>query len=159
MKRANQLQPLSRQHHLGLHISSHAKNCSEDPIDIAEHWQALSAYMENNHKHFSFEDNLLIEGLSAYKKTNAEVDNTLRELATQHQSLHQQLLRIKAVQSDEVEAITVAQITQFANTLYNHIRFEERELLPLIERYLLKDELDAIYKASPDAIKHLDQQR
>jgi hypothetical protein len=31
MKRANQLQPLSRQHHLGLHIGRHAKECADNP--------------------------------------------------------------------------------------------------------------------------------
>ena len=36
MKRAAQLQPLSRQHHLGLNISRHAKECSDNPEDISK---------------------------------------------------------------------------------------------------------------------------
>ncbi len=37
MKRANQLQPLSRQHHLGLNLSRHAKECADESEEIAKH--------------------------------------------------------------------------------------------------------------------------
>ena len=37
MKRANQLQPLSRQHHLGLNLSRHAKECTNETDEISEH--------------------------------------------------------------------------------------------------------------------------
>ncbi len=44
-------------------------------------------------------------------------------------------------------------------TIYDHVRFEERELFPVAEKYLTESELDAIYAASPDDIKHLDELR
>ena len=47
MKRAAQLQPLSRQHHLGLNISRHAKECSDNPEDISKHWHKLTSYIDD----------------------------------------------------------------------------------------------------------------
>ena len=69
------------------------------------------------------------------------------------------MAQIQAVQDANSSAITVSQIKEFANLIYDHVRFEERELFPMVEQYLTEDELNAIYEASPDNIKHLDEQR
>ena len=47
MKRANQLQPLSRQHHLGLNLSRHAKECADESEEIAKHWHNLTSYIND----------------------------------------------------------------------------------------------------------------
>ncbi|TXD97572.1 hemerythrin domain-containing protein [Psychrobacter frigidicola] len=164
MKRANQLQPLSRQHHLGLNLSHHAKACIDDPKEITKHWQILSSYLHDMQYHFRVEDNLIVKALLPYQSTQPEVASVLDTLEKQHKLLNEatgnvQMPKEIGTNHNSVIEVTVTQVRQLANILYDHVRFEERELFPIVEKYLTKDELDAIYKASPDKIKHLDEQR
>lgn len=169
MKRANQLQPLSRQHHLGLHVGRHAKECADNPQEIAEHWQALSSYMSDMRNHFKIEDNLIVDALLPHQSTQPDVASALETLEEQHQQLNDLTAEIHASQENKNgqptdslvtdSVVTVDQVRQLANLLYDHVRFEERELLPIVEKYLTEDELNAVYNASPDDIKHLDERR
>lgn len=152
MKRTKQLQPLSRQHHLGLNISCHAKECPDDPEEVAKHWQILSSYLVDMQDHFRIEDNLITTALQPYQSTYLEVASALATLEQQHRLLDK-------LTTNTDNQITDIQVRQLATVLYNHIRFEERELFPIVEKYLTADELNIIYKASPDNIKHLDEQR
>ncbi|WP_350559707.1 hemerythrin domain-containing protein [Psychrobacter sp. CAL346-MNA-CIBAN-0220] len=164
MKRANQLQPLSRQHHLGLHVGRHAKECADNPQEIAEHWQALSSYMSDMRHHFKIEDNLIVDALLPHQAAQPEVASVLDTLEEQHKQLNEVTANIQASQETKNgqatdSVVTVDQVRQLANLLYDHVRFEERELFPIVEKYLTEDELNAVYDASPDHIKHLDEQR
>ena len=159
MKRAKQLQPLSRQHHLGLHVGRHGKECADNPKDIAEHWQALSSYMSDMQQHFELEDDLIVDGLQPYYATQPEVASVLDELAVQHRILRQLTADIAASLETQASLPTITQVRELASLLYDHVRFEERELFPITEKHLTETELDAIYKASPDDIKHLDERR
>ncbi len=159
MKRAKQLQPLSRQHHLGLHVGRHGKECADNPEQIAEHWQALSSYMEDMDDHFKLEDDLIVDGLQPYRDAEPEVASVLDELAEQHKVLRQLTADIKASLETSASLPSVVQVRALAGLLYDHVRFEERKLFPVTEKYLTESELDAIYEASPDDIKHLDEQR
>lgn len=157
MKRAHQLQPLSRQHHLGLHIGRHAKQCADNPQEITAHWQALSSYIDDLHAHFSIEDNLITKALLPYQTAQPEVGSVLDTMKEQHELLNNMKAEIQAAQACANNIVTVRQVKQLGNLLYDHIRFEERELFPIVEKYLTQHELDAIYTASPDDIKHLDE--
>ncbi len=171
MKRIKQLQPLSRQHHLGLHIGRHGKQCTDTSEQIAEHWQALSSYLNDTRNHFKFEYDLLVTGLQPYRTIQPEVASILDKLTDQHKKLYQTAADIEAtilnVSSKTLSTSlktssslpSVTQVRELASLLYDHVRFEERELLPVIEKYLTESELDAIYDASPDNIKHLDERR
>ena len=53
----------------------------------------------------------------------------------------------------------MAQAQEVGTLLYDHIRFEERELYPTVEKYLTEAELDAVYEASSDSIKRPDEGR
>lgn len=163
MKRAHQLQPLSRQHHLGLNLSRHARDCTDSPDEISKHWQALSGYMHDMHNHFQIEDYILASALQPYKDSHSEVALALNTLDEQHTLLREMTAEIDAQMNnsqDRTSNIPEAEkVRQLAHLLYDHIRFEERELFPIAERYLSEEELDAIYDASPDEIKHLDEGR
>ncbi|WLP95462.1 hemerythrin domain-containing protein [Psychrobacter sp. M13] len=159
MKRAKQLQPLSRQHHLGLNIGRHGKECADNPEQIAEHWQALSSYMGDMQDHFRLEDDLIVEGLQPYRKEEPEVAAVLDKLEGQHKELRELTADIAATLKTASSLPSVEQVRALAGLLYDHVRFEERELFPVTEKYLTESELDAIYKASPDDIKHLDELR
>lgn len=43
--------------------------------------------------------------------------------------------------------------------LYDHIRFEERELFPLVQQILSEQELQAIYDASSKNVKREEENR
>ena len=89
MKRANQLQPLSRQHHLGLNLSRHAKESLDEPEEIAKHWDNLTSYINDMAYHFQIEDNLIANALEPYRTTKSDVASVLETLDGQHKQLHQ----------------------------------------------------------------------
>lgn len=159
MQRVNQLQPLSRQHHLGLNLSRHAKECMDAPTEIAKHWHSLTAYIDDMQYHFQIEDSLIANALEPYRASQAEVASVLNTLDKQHKSLHKLMNEVQTSQKSVSNSITVKQVRELGALLYDHIRFEERELYPTVEKYLTEDELDAIYKASPDSIKRSEESR
>lgn len=151
MKRADQLQPLSREHHLGLVLSRHAKECSNDVQEIAEHWTKLTDYINQNMTHhFKVEDDLLLAKLQPYQQNHPQLAEVIGKIAEQHQKLYQ------LVDSPSLSAVRVQQL---ATALYDHIRFEERELFPLAQQVLSEQELDAIYAASAENVKRQDENR
>lgn len=159
MKRAAQLQPLSRQHHLGLNISRHAKECPDSPEDISKHWYNLTAYLNELQSHFDIEDHLIATALLPYSISKPEVASALTTLNEQHQSLQALMSQAQDSVNARSHPISAAQVKELATLLYDHIRFEERELFPIAERYLSTAELDTIYAASPDKVKRVDENR
>ena len=159
MKRANQLQPLSRQHHLGLNLSRHAKESLDEPEEIAKHWDHLTSYINDMAYHFQIEDNLIANALEPYRTTKSDVASVLETLDGQHKQLHQLINTVEQSQKSGNKGVSVAQVHELGTLLYDHIRFEERELYPTVEKYLTEAELDAVYEASPDSIKRSDESR
>lgn len=158
MKRAHQLQPLSREHHLGLNLSNHAKNCSDAPNDILQHWQALENYLTTMTAHFAVEDNVLAKLLSPYKKDIPEIKAALTTLNQHHRELETLLTAMQATEH-KGKPIQAEQVRKLATLLYDHIRFEERELFPLAEKHLNELQLNAIYNASDDNVKRFSKDR
>jgi len=158
MKRAHQLQPLSREHHLGLNLSNHAKNCSDNPDDILQHWQALEIYLTAMTAHFALEDNVLAKLLSPYEKDIPEIKAALVTLNQHHRELETLLTLMQAAER-QGKPIQAEQVRKLATLLYDHIRFEERELFPLAEKQLNESQLNAIYDASDDNVKRFSEGR
>ena len=159
MKRAKQLQPLSRQHHLGLSLSTKAKKCSNDLEQINQHWKALSHYIKQDMaSHFKLEDDLIVSALLPYQSHNMAVKNTLQTLATQHQQLHQLIIQGEKLQQQNQQP-SQQQVIELATALYEHIRFEERQFFPLAQSLLSSQQLEEIYNASDDKVKRVDEHR
>jgi len=151
MKRTNQLQPLSREHHLGLVLSRRAKVCANNVEDIAKHWTALTDYINQNMtNHFKVEDDLILAKLEGYRASHPQVAQVIDKIAEQHQKLYQLI---------GLPSLSAAQVQELANALYDHIRFEERELFPLAQHVLSEQELDAIYDASSKNVKREKENR
>lgn len=74
----------------------------------------------------------------------------------QHILLHKLTSPTQASSNEEVKA---TQVKALGTLLYDHIRFEERELFSLAETHLTEDELDAIYNACSDSVKRIDENR
>ncbi|WP_367105246.1 hemerythrin domain-containing protein [uncultured Psychrobacter sp.] len=158
MKRANQLQPLSRQHHLGLNLSRHAKECVDEPQEIIKHWHNLTSYIDDMQNHFHIEDHLIGASLQPYQD-QPEVAAALNTLDEQHKSLHKIITEAEISEPSENKSVTAIQVRELGTLLYDHIRFEERELFPIAEKYLTEDELDAVYEASSEHVKRPDEGR
>ena len=159
MKRANQLQPLSRQHHLGLNLSRHAKECPDEPAEIAKHWHYLMAYIKDMQAHFNIEDTLITHALKPYHTSHTEVASVLETLDAQHKQLYKLMDETEHSQKSINKEVTAAQVQALGMLLYDLIRFEERELYPAVEKHLKEAELNAIYEASSNSIKRTDELR
>lgn len=137
-------------------MSRHAKECTDAATEIAKHWHNLTTYIDDMHYHFQIEDSVIANALEPYRASQPEVESVLETLAGQHKQLHTLIDKGQKMAS---QSLTREQIRELGTLLYDHIRFEEREIYPIVEKYLTEDKLDAIYQASPDSIKRSDENR
>lgn len=132
MKRHEQLQPLSRQHHNGLLMAmlltkGLKKNASPDLMRdfISRGWR------DELKEHFEMEESVLIPALE--KKSFYPA--LTRQLLEEHRQLR--LIVQKAID----HSATVNDISAFASLLEKHIRFEEKIYFPRAEEALHETEL------------------
>ncbi|MEA1847547.1 hemerythrin domain-containing protein [Chryseobacterium sp. MHB01] len=129
MKRNENLVPLSRDHHFGLLCcwkirQGIKKNIPYERIKnyVADYWG------KNLSRHFDIEDLVL-----------PEVNN--EPLQIQMQDEHRQIRKlIKSIS----QAGSRELLSDFADALHKHIRFEERMIFPYLEEQLSGEELDTI---------------
>ncbi|OOR89645.1 hypothetical protein B0181_06215 [Moraxella caviae] len=145
MKRHPCLQPLSREHHLGLVLSRRAASLADDDAaGIAEHWQALTDYLTTQiPAHFATEKECIADVIFA-KLPSDEAVRLANEMLKQHNEIEALL---------QISAPTAADVRKLAQALHDHIRFEEREVFPVAQAVLDNNELQALYAASSDAAK------
>lgn len=126
MKRSPILQPLSREHHTALTLAKACERAalSGDAAMVSQACQrAIRAFANELDAHFKIEEQSLLPLLTS-PETQALVQRTLVE---------HQLLRglLEGLRQNDVEALN-----NFGNYLSSHVRFEERELFPVIEGLL-----------------------
>lgn len=128
MQRSQALQPLSREHHSALKL---AKACGRAALssDMAEVHQTcqrvIQAYTNELQTHFLIEEQTLLPLLSGTPQ-QALAERTLAD----HRQLHCLL--------DDLKRNDVNALARFGNCLTEHVRFEERELFPVLEAILKK---------------------
>lgn len=126
MKRSPALQPLSREHHSALSL---AKACERAALSgIAEQvgkacQRAITTFAKELEPHFLIEEQSLLPLL---KDPGAQplVQHTLAD----HRQLRELL---KALRQNDANALD-----NFSRCLSDHVRFEERQLFPALERAL-----------------------
>lgn len=126
MKRHQQLLDLSREHHGALQLALHAKRAAQsgDAGQIAASALAcVGVFPRELDPHFVVEETTLLPAL-AEKGENALVQRTLAE----HEELRRLVLLLK--QPD------AATLQSFAGLLSAHVRFEERELFEVAQKYM-----------------------
>ncbi|STZ02208.1 hemerythrin domain-containing protein [Moraxella equi] len=134
MKRHPALQPLSRQHHLGLVIANKAKSATDD--DKLTHHQALVDYLTTAiPTHFEVERTCLADVILT-KLSDDKAVKLAKQMLDEHEYIESLLSNTDP---------SVDDVKELANALYDHIRFEERELFPIAETVLSDDEFFAIY--------------
>lgn len=151
MKRIAQLQPLSREHHLGLSLGFKASQCTNNIEEINHYWQLLISHIQDDlQSHFWVEENLIVTPLLTNHSDNTDVQE-LCQILIQHHNLINQL-------SQKITP-TLADVQTLGQYLYDHIRFEERQLFPLAERLLTAEQLNQVYQKSNDKAKRLSENR
>lgn len=126
MRRHEQLQDLSREHHGALQLALHAKRAvlSGDAARIAVSAAAcVNAFAAELNPHFVVEETALLPEL-AQKGEQDLVQRTLAE----HEELRRLIAQLKIPDATTLQS--------FAELLSAHVRFEERELFEVAQRYL-----------------------
>jgi hemerythrin-like domain-containing protein len=132
MKRSEALKVLSHQHHHGLFAALQLKRASAETAADARR-AFLDFYERDGARHFRAEEELL---LPAYAR-HAEFDRPeIVRVLTEHVDLRRRGQELEASADQDPAALR-----ELGQRLERHIRFEERELFPMIEAALPDDEL------------------
>jgi hypothetical protein len=122
MKRAPELAPLSRDHHVALEHALKLRRAAED--DVAAVVAGFIAFLVTEGRaHFAQEEALLAP----------QVPDDHADLAARMLTEHDELLRRAEVLG---RCPDVASARDLGELLGRHVRFEERELFPLLEHRL-----------------------
>ena len=130
MKRHEQLQDPSREHHLALKLALLARRAlvSGEPLQIqAAATTCATAFVSDLEPHFVREETDVLPMLAQAGET-ALVERTLSE--------HDEMRRLAA----RLPAGDPATLERFGELLGAHVRFEERELFEVAQRHLEPDD-------------------
>jgi len=135
MKRHEQLQSLSRQHHNGLLAALLLKKGIEKTADANVMTAFIIDFWRNHLKeHFENEEQVLIPALNI-----TSFDKNLNhQLLTEHTQLRSYIDALKNNADD------ISTIESFAALLEKHIRFEERTYFPEAEKILSEEQLKKV---------------
>jgi hemerythrin-like domain-containing protein len=132
MKRSEALKVLSHQHHQGLFAALQLKRARVETA--AEARRAFLDFFEREGaRHFRAEEELLLPGYARH--TDFDRPEIVRVL-TEHVDLRRRGQDLEASADPDPSGLR-----ELGDRLERHIRFEERELFPMIERALPDDEL------------------
>jgi hemerythrin-like domain-containing protein len=129
MKRDEALRPLSREHLNALHAAKVLRegNDLEAVTDVFfDFWES------EGQRHFRIEEEVLLPHWARY----AEVDRSgMARMLEEHLAIRREALRLKAGEASLEEAQDLGRL------LHDHVRFEERQLFPIVEEALDADSL------------------
>jgi hypothetical protein len=134
MRRSEALRSLSRDHHQALSIGRDLR-CADDPERAAAKF--LEFWARQGALHFRIEEEVLLPTWQLLGTVHAEA---AARLAREHLQLRSAALAL-------AEAPSLAAVRQLGEDLVAHVRFEERELFPLIEADLGPVELNRLAAA------------
>lgn len=133
IKRSPELTPLSHDHHEGLMLVWKIRQGLNKMIAPERITAYINWFWEQHlEKHFRDEENYLAPLL-------APVNELINRMLREHKEMESMSIQLK---SDPDPSI----LKQFAQLLNDHIRFEERELFPLIEQSVSAGELQKVFR-------------
>jgi iron-sulfur cluster repair protein YtfE (RIC family) len=132
MKRAEAFQPLSHDHHRGLHMAARIRRALHARVHTQELAVSVPAFWtEHLVPHFAEEEALVVPLLRRGAPLLAE------QMLQEHETLR--VLTEAVVEAEAPEQALAAfadALAAFADALAAHIRFEEREAFPAAERIM-----------------------
>ena len=152
MKRIEQLQNLSREHHQSLILAQKAIKTAEtkNPEAISELCKEIvDDYPAVWKIHFKIEEESIFQLFTDSKKRNtgevkqyAEISSLCHLLEQEHQTMNGHYEQMK--EGD------YSLLGEFGALLKKHTRTEERELFPLLEEAMTSEELNRVLQVSQD---------
>ncbi len=148
MKRHDSLHPLSQHHHFALIQVWELRRALKQPA--AERRKALRAvarkfvrfWKRAGQVHFREEEEVLLPAYARHVRLDEDAD-VMRMLA-EHAIIRGFIEKMEAtLASGSVEE---SDVSELAKTLYDHVRLEENEIFPRIEKALSEDEMRAMGK-------------
>jgi hemerythrin-like domain-containing protein len=142
MKRSEALASLSRDHHHALVVAQKLRRATDATARQAR--DAFLAYWtDHGREHFRLEEELLFPAYAGYGDPHDPL--VLRALG-QHV-----MIRHRAAALAHVGTALPASLEQLGAELAAHVRLEEREVFPLIERVMPTRELEAVAEQLEEA--------
>ena len=142
MKRAEQLQKLSREHHASLVMAKKYSDLAETGSE-ADFVEAIKELHEYNDKdlelHFQHEERTIFAVI--FKKYQEHIP-LAAPLLKEHGLIRLLILQVTPESAKEDFSV-------FGDLLRDHTRVEERELFPIIEKVFSDEELNAILDFKP----------
>ncbi len=142
MKRAEQLQKLSREHHGSLVMAKNIAEIAESgsDADLLEAIKTVAEYYDDELElHFQHEERTIFSLIFGEYREHIAIATTLLK---EHGFIRMLIPKLTL----ETARIDLA---EFALVLKNHTRMEERELFPIIEELFSDEQLDAILDFVP----------
>jgi hemerythrin-like domain-containing protein len=132
IKRSKELAPLSREHHDGLMYVRKIREGIKNRTSISKLKQYTIWFWQQHIKpHFYQEERILLP----HMPLDHELANRLKK---EHENIRELILNLDR-EADQTTFI------QLCDLLDDHIRFEERQVFPFLEKKLPADELNNIY--------------
>ena len=145
MKRSDALRSLSREHHQALSVGRDLRR-ADDPERAAtrflDFWDREGAF------HFRIEEEVLLPCWELLGRVDAE---GAARLAKEHRELRAAALEVAA------DGASLSSLHALGEKLTGHVRFEERELFPMIEGDLDTVGLERLARAVADAEAQADR--
>jgi hemerythrin-like domain-containing protein len=135
MKRSEALKVLSHQHHQGLFAALRLKRASPETSGEARR-AFLDFFEREGARHFRAEEEVLLPAFARHAGCD---DPAIVRVLVEHVDLRRRGQDVEAADAPEP-----AELRELGERLARHIRFEERELFPMIEGALSEDELDRL---------------
>jgi hemerythrin-like domain-containing protein len=124
IKRAEALHPLSRDHLQALLASKRLRNATDASVasrDFLEFWEA------EGKRHFRVEEEILLPGWALHSPVDR---SAVARMLEEHLAIRRDALRVAAAEASTED------LRDLGHLLEDHVRFEERELFPMIEEAL-----------------------
>jgi hemerythrin-like domain-containing protein len=135
VKRAQALQPLSREHLKSLLAAKRLRNATDAAgagQDFLDFWEG-----EGKH-HFRIEEEVLLPGWALHCPVERVA---VARMLEEHLAIRRAALRVAA------KAASLEELHDLGRLLDDHVRFEERELFPMVEEALAPENLDRLAEA------------
>ena len=125
MKRSPELSPLSHDHHQALFVAQKLRRADDREASTAE---LLEYWEPQGRRHFEVEEGVL---LPAWFELDPDPDPSLAaRVAAEHLAIRTLVRRARAGD------LELGGVHEAGRLLADHVRFEEREFFPLVERRL-----------------------
>ena len=151
MKRVKQLQPLSKEHHQSLVLAQQAIKISkghnsESIISLCQ--KIVDEYPDVWMVHFQIEEESIFQVIEERSKgVNTDNQQNEREVKQLCKKLRQEHLTMNHYY-EQIKSGNYSLLEDFGQLLKQHTRTEERQLFPLLDKFLNQEELDKIYQTS-----------